>query len=174
MIVGGIGTRGVVSTASYEARVFGVGSAMPMSQARALCPHAAFLSVRFDAYRATSAIVMGLVEALSPVYEPLSLDECFIDLAAVGTDWSVDSVEAVAAKLKADVHAATGMRASIGAGTSKLIAKIASDLDKPDGLRVVPPGTERPCCDPMPVRKLWTVGPATEQRLRRARGRHHR
>ncbi|MGQ0467915.1 MAG: DNA polymerase IV [Sporichthyaceae bacterium] len=166
VVVGGIGPRGVVSTASYEARVFGVGSAMPMSQARALCPHAAFLSVRFDAYRETSAIVMGLVAALSPAYEPLSLDECFVDLAAVGSDWTAEAVHAVAAKLKADVHAATGMRASIGAGTSKLVAKIASDLDKPDGLRVVPPGTERALLDPMPVKRLWSVGPATEQRLR--------
>ncbi len=167
VIVGGIGPRGVVSTASYEARVFGVGSAMAMSQARALCPHAAFLWPRFDAYRATSTIVMGLVEALSPVYEPLSLDETFIDLAPIGTDWSVDSVREVAATLKADVHAATGMRASIGAGTSKFIAKLASDLDKPDGLRIVPSGTERALLDPMPVKKLWSVGPATEQRLRR-------
>ncbi|MGQ0843604.1 MAG: DNA polymerase IV [Sporichthyaceae bacterium] len=166
VVVGGIGPRGVVSTASYEARVFGVGSAMPMSQARALCPHAAFLGVRFHAYRATSELVMALVEAISPVYEPLSLDECFVDLAGVGTDWTVESVTALAAKLKADVHTATGMRASIGAGTSKLIAKIASDLDKPDGLRVVPPGTERALLDPMPVKRLWSVGPATEQRLR--------
>jgi DNA polymerase-4 len=166
VIVGGLGPRGVVATASYEARTFGVGSAMPMSQARALCPHAAFLTVRFDAYRAASEIVMALLHELSPIYEPLSLDESFVDLAARPDVADATAVRALAAKLKNDVHDATGLRASVGAGTSKLIAKIASDLDKPDGLRVVEPGTERALLDPMPIRRLWTVGPATEQRLR--------
>src|SRR5882757_1924789 len=161
VIVGGLGPRGVVSTASYEARVFGVGSAMPMSQARALCPHAAFLTVRFDAYRVASDIVMGLLHELSPITEPLSLDESFVDLAGRPDVPDSAAVRALAARLKDDV-----LRASVGAGTSKLIAKIASDLDKPDGLRVVEPGTERALLDPMPVHRLWTVGPATAQRLR--------
>jgi DNA polymerase-4 len=166
VIVGGLGPRGVVSTASYEARTFGVGSAMPMSQARALCPHAAFLSVRFDAYRAASDIVMGLLHELSPIYEPLSLDESFVDLGVRTDAHDTAAVRALASRLKDDVYAATGLRASVGAGTSKLVAKIASDLDKPDGLLVVEPGTERALLDPMPVRRLWTVGPSTEQRLR--------
>jgi DNA polymerase-4 len=166
VIVGGLGPRGVVSTASYEARVFGVGSAMPMSQARALCPHAAFLTVRFDAYRAASEIVMGLLHELSPITEPLSLDESFVDLAARGDVADSAAVRELASRLKDDVYAATGLRASVGAGTSKLIAKIASDLDKPDGLRVVEPGTERALLDPMPIRRLWTIGPATAVRLR--------
>ena len=168
VVVGGIGPRGVVSTCSYEARAFGIGSAMPSSQARALCPNAAFLGGRFDAYRAVSEIVMALLRELSPAIEPLSLDEAFADLAMTDTGWHPDRVREVAAKLKADVQAATGLTASVGAGSSKLIAKIASDLDKPDGLVVIEPGTELDLLHPMPVRKLWTVGPATAERLRRA------
>jgi DNA polymerase-4 len=173
VIVGGLGPRGVVATASYEARVFGVGSAMPMGQARALCPHAAFLTGRFGAYREVSGIVMGLLAELSPALEPISLDEAFVDLAA-GTPpagdvgWDVDAVRLAGGRLKDAVHAATGLRASVGAGTSKLIAKIASDLDKPDGLVVIAPGTEAALLNPMPVTRLWSVGPATADRLRRA------
>jgi DNA polymerase-4 len=168
VVVGGIGTRGVVSTASYEARAFGVGSAMPISQARALLPNAAYLAGRFEAYRAVSEIVMATLRALSPAVEPLSLDEAFVDLAVADHGWPTARVREVAAQLKADVHAATGLTASVGAGTSKLIAKIASDLQKPDGLVVVEPGTELALLHPMPVRKLWTVGPATAERLRTA------
>ncbi len=168
VVVGGIGPRGVVATASYEARAFGIGSAMPTAQARALCPNAAFLGGRFDAYRAVSEIVMGLLRDLSPAVEPLSLDEAFADLAVTGSGWDVERVRTVAADLRAAVSDATGLTASVGAGTSKLLAKIASDLDKPDGLVVVEPGTELDLLHPMPVRKLWTVGPATAERLRRA------
>ncbi|MGQ0623407.1 MAG: DNA polymerase IV [Sporichthyaceae bacterium] len=168
VVVGGIGTRGVVATASYEARAFGIFSAMPAGQARALCPHAAFLGGRFEAYREASAIVLDLMRAVSTVIEPLSLDEAFLDLGAAGTGWDPAGVRAVAAGLKADIHAATGLRASVGVGTSKLIAKIASELDKPDGLVVVEPGTELALLHPMPVSKLWGVGPATAARLRRA------
>src|SRR5882762_1274348 len=121
VVVGGLGPRGVVATASYEARVFGVGSAMSMSRARALCPHAAFLAGRFDAYREASSVVMAVLGALSPVCEPISLDECFVDLDAAGTRWDVPRVRAVAAELKAAVSTATGLCASVGAGTSKLI-----------------------------------------------------
>ncbi|HEX3826622.1 MAG TPA: DNA polymerase IV [Sporichthyaceae bacterium] len=166
VVVGGLGPRGVVATASYEARTFGVGSAMSMAQARALCPHAAFLAGRFTAYREASTVVMGILERLSPVCEPISLDECFVELTAAGDRWDTRRVRAVAAELKAAVHAATGLRASVGAGTSKLVAKIASDLDKPDGLLVIPPGTEVELLAPMPVRRIWSVGPATEARLR--------
>ncbi|MGQ0630356.1 MAG: DNA polymerase IV [Sporichthyaceae bacterium] len=168
VVVGGVGARGVVAAASYEARAFGVGSAMPAGQARALCPHAAFLGGRFGAYREASRIVMGLLRELSPVIEPLSLDEAFVDLAAVGTGWDSRRIRAVATALRADIHTATGLTASVGAGTSKLIAKLASDLDKPDGLVVIDPGTELALLHPMPVRKLWGVGPATAERLHRA------
>jgi len=167
VVVGGLGPRGVVATASYEARAFGVASAMPMNRARALCPHAAFLAGRFPAYRAVSERVMDVVARLSEVYEPISLDECFVDLSRPPDRWDVARVRAVAGELKQAVFASTGLRASVGAGSSKLIAKIASDLDKPDGLHVVPPGSERELLEEMPVRRLWSVGPATEERLRR-------
>jgi DNA polymerase-4 len=170
VVVGGVGGRGVVATASYEAREYGVRSAMSTAEARSRCPHAAFLSGRFGAYRETSAAVMNLLRELSPLVEPLSLDEAFVDLAAAGhEDLSVDGVTAVARRLKEDVHEVTGgLRGSVGVATSKLVAKIASDLDKPDGLVVVPPGTERDLLRPMKVTVIPGVGPATAERLRRA------
>jgi DNA polymerase IV len=169
VVVGGVGARGVVSTASYEARRHGVRSAMPTAEARRRCPQAVYLSPRFTAYGAVSKVVMEVLRELSPAVEPLSLDEAFVDLAAAiqgGLDLA--SVTALAARLKADIRARTGLTASIGAGTSKLIAKIASDSQKPDGLVVVPPGHERDLLDPLPVRALWGVGPAAGERLRRA------
>ncbi len=167
VVVGGIGLRGVVSTASYEARQYGVRSAMSTAEARARCPHAAFLGGRFEAYRSTSRAVMAELRAVSPLIEPLSLDEAFVDLTAAGlTGLTVDDVHAVAAGLKASIHQASGgLTASVGAGTSKLIAKIASDLDKPDGTVVVPPGTEAEFLAPMQVTVIPGVGPATAQRL---------
>jgi DNA polymerase-4 len=169
VVVGGVGPRGVVATASYEARRYGVRSAMATAEARRRCPQAVFLSPRFDAYAAVSAVVMGMLRELSPAVEPISLDEAFVDLAA-GISGGLDtrSVGALAARLKAGIRARTGLTASIGAGTSKLIAKIASDSHKPDGLVVVPPGQERALLDPLPVRALWGVGPASAERLRQA------
>ncbi|MFK4085265.1 DNA polymerase IV [Kribbella sp. NPDC020789] len=167
VVVGGIGLRGVVSTASYEARKYGVRSAMSTAEARSRCPHAAYLWPRFDVYRQTSQAVMAEMRALSPLVEPLSLDEAFIDLAAAGlTGLTDDDVRAIAADLKDSIRAATGgLTASVGAGTSKLIAKIASDLDKPDGVVVVPAGTEAAFLAPMQVTVIPGVGPATAQRL---------
>jgi DNA polymerase IV len=169
VIVGGVGGRGVVSTASYEARVYGVRSAMSTREARSRCPHAAFLSGRFHAYRDTSRRVMDLLRAASPLVEPLSLDEAFVDLAAAGLpDLEVATVTAFAEGLRARVTEVTGgLTASVGVGTSKFVAKVASDLDKPDGLVVVPPGTERDLLRPMDVRVIPGVGPATAERLRR-------
>jgi DNA polymerase-4 len=170
VVVGGVGGRGVVATASYEARAYGVRSAMSTAEARSRCPHAAFLSGRFGAYRETSAAVMQLLRELSPLVEPLSLDEAYVDLAAAELDdVSVDAVTVLARRLKEGVHEVTGgVRGSVGVGTSKLVAKIASDLDKPDGLVVVPPGTERDLLRPMKVTVIPGVGPATAERLRRA------
>ncbi|MFF1796260.1 DNA polymerase IV [Kitasatospora sp. NPDC058263] len=177
VIVGGLGGRGVVSTASYEARKFGVHSAMPMAQARRLCPNAAFLSGRFEAYRAVSELVMGLLRELSPLVQPLSLDEAFVDLEAgpygpalLAADHGTGEhlVTALAEDLRADIHRRTGLTASVGAAGSKLMAKIASEQAKPDGLVLVEPGQERVVLGPMPVRALPGVGPATEQVLRRA------
>ncbi|MBZ5733710.1 DNA polymerase IV [Nocardioides sp. TRM66260-LWL] len=173
VIVGGVGGRGVVATASYEARRFGVRSAMSTREARARCPHAAFLSGRFPAYRATSRAVMAVLRAVSPLVEPLSLDEAYVDLEAVDSpdlpDLEVPTVTAFAELLRERVHEASGgLTASVGVGTSKLMAKIASDLRKPDGLVVVAPGTERALLDPMPASVIPGVGPATVERLRRA------
>ena len=160
VVVGGVGGRGVVATASYEARVFGVRSAMSTREARARCPHAAYLTGRFEAYRQTSRRVMELLRGLSPLVEPLSLDEAFVDLAAAGLDdLSVRGVTAVAERLKADVAEVTGgLCGSVGIATSKLVAKIASDLDKPDGLVVVEPGTELELLRPMNVSVIPGVG----------------
>ncbi|MFC4784687.1 DNA polymerase IV [Nocardioides sp. MAHUQ-72] len=170
VVVGGVGGRGVVATASYEARKYGVRSAMSTREARSRCPHAAFLSGRFHAYRDTSRVVMSLLRSASPLVEPLSLDEAFVDLEhALLPDLEVDTVTAFAEELRARVHEATGgLTASVGLGTSKFIAKVASDLDKPDGLTVVPPGTEQTLLRPMHVSVIPGVGPATAERLRRA------
>lgn len=168
VIVGGLGPRGVVATASYEARVFGVHSAMPMAQARRLAPNAAYLVPRFSLYRAISEQVMALLRELSPLVEPLSLDEAFVDLEAGGAAWDEESARRAGEKLRADIRAVTGLTGSVGLAASKMLAKIASEQAKPDGLRLIEPGTERALLAPMPVRTLPGVGPATGDHLRRA------
>src|SRR5918997_670464 len=170
VVVGGIGQRGVVATASYEARVFGVRSAMPASEARRRCPHAAFLAGRFAAYRAASDQVMGLLRALSPLVEPLSLDEAFVDLRAARRplEFRSDEITARVSELKAALAAATGgLTASVGVATSKFMAKVATELAKPDGLRIVEPGTEVALLGPMPVGVIPGVGPVTRGKLER-------
>lgn len=170
VVVGGVGGRGVVATASYEARRYGVRSAMSTREARSRCPHAAFLTGRFHAYRESSGIVMALLRSVSPLVEPLSLDEAFVDLEHADLpDLELPTVTAFADDLRRRVSEATGgLTASVGLGTSKFIAKVASDLDKPDGLVVVPPGTEQDLLRPMNVTIIPGVGPATAERLRRA------
>ncbi len=168
VVVGGVGGRSVVATASYEARAYGARSAMSTAEARRRCPPGtAFLGGRFGAYRRTSEVVMTLLGELSPLVEPVSSDEAYVDLAAgAGHDLSVDGVTALARSLKERIFEATGgVTGSVGAGTSKLMAKIASDLDKPDGLLVVPPGSELEVLHPLPVTRLGGVGPATAERL---------
>ncbi|MFN8119957.1 MAG: DNA polymerase IV [Micropruina glycogenica] len=168
VIVGGVGQRGVVSTASYEARVFGVRSAMPMHEARRRCPHAAFLSGRFGAYRQASGIVMGLLRELSPLVEPLSLDEAFVDLAVGDRSLAPEAVLAEVATLRARLTEATGgLTASVGVGSSKFIAKVASELAKPDGVRLVAPGTEVETIAPLPARAIPGIGPVTMEKLAR-------
>lgn len=168
VVVGGLGPRGVVATASYEARVFGVHSAMPMAQARRLAPNAAYLVPRGAFYRSISEQVMGLLHALSPLVEPLSLDEAFVDLEAGQAAWDEASARLAGIKLRADIRAVTGLTGSVGLAASKMLAKIASEQAKPDGLVVIEPGTERALLGPMPVRTLPGVGPATGDHLRRA------
>jgi DNA polymerase-4 len=169
VVVGGVGGRGVVATASYEARAFGARSAMSTAEARRRCPAGtAFLGGRFAAYRRTSDVVMALLRELSPLVEPVSIDEAYVDLAAAspGHDLSVAGVTAVGNRLKARIAAATGgVTGSVGIGSSKLMAKLASDMDKPDGLVVVEPGRELEVLHPLPVTRLGGVGPATAERL---------
>ncbi|MEW2572719.1 DNA polymerase IV [Streptomyces sp. NPDC047070] len=167
VIVGGLGPRGVVSTCSYEARVFGVHSAMPMAQARRLAPNAAYLVPRFGLYRQISEQVMGLLRELSPLVEPLSLDEAFVDLEAGETAWDEASALLAGRKLRDDIRAVTGLTGSVGLAACKMLAKIASEQAKPDGLVLIEPGTERALLAPMPVRILPGVGPATGDHLRR-------
>ncbi|WP_432139018.1 MULTISPECIES: DNA polymerase IV [unclassified Streptomyces] len=168
VVVGGLGPRGVVATASYEARVFGVHSAMPMAQARRLAPNAAYLFPRGAFYRSISDQVMALLRMLSPLVEPLSLDEAFVDLEAGGAAWDSESALLAGTRLRADIRATTGLTGSVGLAVSKMLAKIASEQAKPDGLVLIEPGTERALLGPMSVRTLPGVGPATGDHLRRA------
>jgi len=167
--VGGIGARGVVATASYEARRFGARSAMPTAEARRRCPPGtAFLYPRGDAYRASSRIVMDLLRRVSPLVEQVSVDEAYVDLAAGDAlDLSPEGVRATVTDLLGEITSATGgLTASAGIGTSKMLAKIGSDMDKPAGLVIVPPGRELETLAPLSVRAVSGIGPATEARLR--------
>lgn len=166
VIVGGDGPRQVVSTASYEARAFGVRSAMPGVRARQLCPHGVFVVPRMDVYAAVSDQVREVFERFTDLVEPLSLDEAFLDVTGSRALFGDGAV--IAARLQAEVHAVTQLSVSVGVATSKYVAKVASDLRKPNGLVVVPPGTERAFLAPLPVSRLWGVGPTTQQRLERA------
>lgn len=164
MVGGDPENRGVVATASYEARVYGVHSAMPMRTAVRLCPHGIIIHPRFDRYRQMSRAVMDVFHEFTELVEPLSMDEAYLDITE-----AVDAGRlplAIALELKNRVHENTGLTLSVGAGTSKSVAKIASDLHKPDGLVVVGPGEEREFLAPLPVDRLWGIGPKTEQRLR--------
>ena len=158
--------RGVVSTASYEARVFGIRSAMPSRTAARLCPHAVFLPVNGKRYREVSEQVMDVFESFTPRVEQLSIDEAFLDVA--GATRLYGEPETLARRLKAKVHETTGLTASVGVATNKFLAKLASDLDKPDGLTLVPAEPEAILAflAPLPVEKLWGVGKAGSQRLR--------
>ena len=164
MVGGDPENRGVVATASYEARAFGVHSAMPMRTAVRLCPHGIIVHPRFDRYRQLSRAVMDVFHEFTELVEPLSLDEAYLDITEL-----VDAGRlplAVALELKSRVHENTGLTLSVGAGTSKSVAKIASDLHKPDCLIVVAPGEEREFLAPLAVGKLWGIGPKTGQRLK--------
>jgi len=163
VIVGGMGRRGVVSTASYEARKFGVHSAMPTYRARELCPHGVFLRGRMQVYVEVSRALMRILGNYAPEVEPLSLDEAFIDLT--GTEALFGPPEKTARRIQEEIRAELDLTASIGLASVKFIAKIASDLEKPAGITVCPPGQERTFLAPLDVRKLWGVGPKAAQRL---------
>jgi DNA polymerase-4 len=158
VLVGGVGGRGVVATASYEARVFGVGSAMATETARRRCPDGVFLAPRFPAYKAHSVAIMAVAARWSERLEQVSVDEAYLDL---GTR---DPTE-VAAPLREEVHAATGLWVSVGGGRSKLTAKLASEASKPRGALVIPREQEQAFLDPLPVGALPGVGPVAAAKL---------
>jgi len=155
--------RGVIAAASYEAREFGVHSAMPTAQALRLCPDLVLLPADFDKYTAVSRQIMAIFHRYTPVVEPLSLDEAFLDLA--GTRRLHGSSVEVGRRIKDEILKETGLVASIGIAPSKFLAKLASDLDKPDGFRVIERDQVRAVLDPLPVSKIYGVGPRTAKRL---------
>jgi DNA polymerase IV len=163
IVGGGPNERGVVSAASYEARKFGVHSAMPLRQAGKLCPHGIFVPGSFAAYEAASDAVMALFAERTPLVEPISLDEAFLDIT--GTAHLFGGPEACGRDLKRAVREQVGLVISVGLASNKLCAKVASDLRKPDGFVVVPRGGEAAFLAPLPLKRLWGVGPKTQQVL---------
>ena len=157
--VGGPHDRGVVSAASYEARRFGVHSAMPLRTAARLCPEAVFVPVRGSVYAAVSREVMGILRRYTPALEQISIDEAFLDVA--GSELLFGPPSAIARDIRRDVAREVGLTASVGVATTKLVAKVASDLQKPNGLVLVAPGTEAAFLAPLPISRLWGVGPKT-------------
>lgn len=165
VIVGGIKGRGVVSSASYEARKFGVHSAQPMSTAVRLCPHGIFLQVRMPRYAEISDQIFKIFHRFTPLVEPLSIDEAFLDVT--GSSRLFGSPVEIAIKIKQTVKKETGLTVSAGVAPSKFVAKIASDIDKPDGLTVVAPEKVRDFLDPLPIGKMWGVGKVSQEALAR-------
>ena len=165
VIVGGSGSRGVVLSATYEAREFGVRSAMPMSRARRLCPQAVVVPPRMTEYASVSANVMEIFRSVTPLVEPLSLDEAFLDVA--GARRLLGSPTAIAELIRARVVDEQGVTCSVGVAPVKFVAKVASAASKPDGLLVVPKAEVLAFLHPLPVSALWGVGEKTEQALTR-------
>lgn len=155
--------RGVVSAASYEARVFGVHSAMPLKTALRLCPQGIFLPVRFARYGEISKHIREIFHRYTPMVEPLSSDEAFLDVK--GSEGLFGSAETIGRKIKEEILNETGLTASVGLGPNKFLAKLASDLRKPDGFVVITPDKIREILDPLPVGRLWGVGKKAELRL---------
>ncbi|MFH0945357.1 MAG: DNA polymerase IV [Planctomycetota bacterium] len=154
--------RGVVSTASYEARRFGVHSAMPCSRAFRLCPQGIFLRPRFEAYRAVSDVVRAIFHDHTDLVEPVSLDEAYLDVTR--NRHEIPSATGVAERIRREIFEQTSLTASAGVGPNKFIAKVASDMNKPDGLTVVPPGQVREFLEHLPVKKIPGIGPVTGRR----------
>ena len=163
ILVGPKSRRGVVLTASYEARPYKVGSAMPMAVARRRCPEAIVVPPRFDRYQAVSKQVMSVLADFSPRVEPLSLDEAFVDMS--GAEHLFGEARAMGERIKQAVYAATGLTISVGISGTKYVAKVASDYGKPDGLTIVAPERARAWLAPLPVARLWGAGPKMQQRL---------
>lgn len=162
--VGGGGPRGVVATASYEARAFGVRSAMPGARARRLCPSLIFVPPRFEAYRAVSAQVRAILARFTDVIQPLSLDEAYLDVTE--NKAGIASATRIAQEIRRMIREETGLTASAGVSYNKLIAKLASDQHKPDGICVVRPDEGADFMAAMPVRRIHGVGPVTAARMK--------
>ena len=165
VIVGGSRNRGVVSSASYEARKFGVHSAQPVATAMRLCPHGIYLPGRMSRYQEVSGQIFKIFGRFTPLVEGLSIDEAFLDVTGSGRLFG--RAEDIARKIKETVFKETGLTVSAGVASSKFVAKIASDMDKPDGLTVVPPDRVREFLDPLPIRRMWGVGKVTQEALAR-------
>ncbi len=165
LIIGGRkdSARGVVSTASYEARKFGVHSAMPIAKAAALCPHGIFIPGRMARYQEVSAQIQNILPQFSPVVEPLSIDEAFLDMT--GCEHFYVSLEQMGRELKQSIFETTGLTASVGIAPNKFLAKLASDWQKPDGLLILRPGEIETFLKDLPVGKLWGVGRKSEAKL---------
>ena len=166
VIVGGLGGRGVVTTASYEARPFGVHSAMPMVEARRLCPHGVFVAGRMERYAQVSREIFAVFRSFTPLVEPLSLDEAFLDVTASLSLFG--SATELARRLRQQVREQCGLAVSVGIGPTKMVAKIASTMSKPDGLLEIPPEGVEAFLQSLPVSQLWGVGPVMHAALERA------
>ena len=164
VIVGGLSSRGVVATASYEARKFGVHSAMPISRAKKLCPHGIYVYPNMARYKEISQIIHKVMEEFTPIIEPLSLDEAFLDVTGITHKFT--GPKALGRAIKDRVFEETGLIISAGLAPNKFLAKLASDLDKPDGLVVIPYGKECESLANLPIKRIWGVGPSTEKRLK--------
>ncbi len=164
VIVGGLGPRGVVSTASYEARPFGVHSAMPMAVARKRCPQGIYLAPRFSRYQEVSDAVRGILRRHAATIETVSLDEAFFDLSRHGPD--VGRVAPVAREIKQEVQRVTRLTCSVGLAPNRFLAKLASELEKPDGFLVIEPEQAQALLDPLPIERIWGVGEVTGRRLK--------
>ena len=163
VIVCGKSRRSVVATASYEARAFGVHSAMPLSQAKRLCPHGCFVAPRFEAYREASDAIHQVMLHYADTYEPISLDEAFLDISGMGSQYP--TLGSIGRAIKEEIRCAVHLTASVGIAPNKFLAKMASDMNKPDGLCIIPYGREQEVLAPLPVRRLWGVGSVTEKKL---------
>ena len=164
VIVGGLSSRGVVATCSYEARKYGVHSAMPISRAKKLCPDGIYVYPRMDRYKEVSQQIFSIMKEFTPHIEPLSIDEAFLEVSGMSTMYS--GPKALGRAIKDRVFEETGLIISAGLAPNKFLAKLASDLDKPDGLVVIPYGREKEILAPLPIKRIWGVGPRTEKILK--------
>ncbi len=164
VVVGG-GRRGVVSTCSYEARAYGIRSAMAIARAKTLCPHAVFVAPRMRVYEQVSGQIRAVFERYTPLIEPIALDEAFMDVT--GSQRLFGGAEAIAIRVRKDIQVETQLAVSVGVAQSKFVAKVASEESKPDGLIIIDPGTEGDFLQPLSVSRIWGAGPVAQDRMHR-------